>query len=108
MPKEANSVREMKSNASPAPGPAPGAPAEAKYSIAEAFDYFNTPDGEQPSASHFNNERCIRAVAFLLHHCSQYGNEDVQGFIAHGLGHVLEQCASDIDRVERCPEWLRK
>ena len=88
----------------------PGEPesTEKKYTLAEAFDYFVTLGDEQPPTSQINNERCIRAVAFLLHYCSQHGNADVYGFIAHGLAHVLEQCASEVERPDEHRQWLRE
>jgi len=71
---------------------------EPRYTLDEAFDYFNIPDDthHEPNTYPLNHERCIRAVAFLLHYCSAHGNENVSGFVAHGLGHVLEECASNI------------
>jgi hypothetical protein len=78
---------------------------EEKYTLEEAFDYFNIPDDE-PGQCELNNERCVRAAGFLLHYCSEHGNENVHGFIAHGLGVVLEKCASNI--AQMCRQRLRK
>ena len=82
--------------------------AEKRYTLEEAFDYFMTPPDENPDTSQINNERCIRAVAFLLHYCSNHGNDDVYGWTAHGLGYVLEQCASDVRRPDEHRKWLRE
>jgi hypothetical protein len=66
---------------------------EPKFTLTDAFDYFNVGDKDEPSSCAINDERCVRAVAFLLHYLSHHGNEPVAGWIAHGLAHVLEECA---------------
>ncbi|HEY6126845.1 MAG TPA: hypothetical protein VIW23_01570 [Candidatus Acidoferrum sp.] len=85
----------------------PKRPAKPRtYSLADAFDYFDIPtEDESLDLSPLNNERCVRAVALLLHSCSQGGNESVLGLVAHGLGHVLENCAAKIAQIEAHRRW---
>ena len=80
-----------------------------KFALTEAFDYFAVPNsaGELTEGA-FNNERCVRAVAYLLHYCSENGNRDVDGSSALGLGLVLEQCAGKIALAEERRRWLRE
>ena len=76
--------------------PPPG-PELEKFSLSEAFDYFNISDDDRdPSISSMNLERAIRAVAFLLEWLSQHGNESVDGFTAHGLAQILDRCADKV------------
>jgi hypothetical protein len=81
----------------------------AKFALTEAFDYFVVPSGAgELTEGAFNNERCVRAVAYLLHYCSENGNRDLDGSSAQGLGLVLEQCARRIALAEARREWLRE
>ena len=59
-----------------------------KFTLAEAFSPFTIIGGEDAIDSDL--ERGLRAVAFLLHSLSDIGNNDVEGFVAHGLGYVIE------------------
>ena len=101
-------------NANKKKSPTPGRQIKTKrpvkpqtYTIADAFQYFEIPEEDDgPENSPLNNERCVRAVAFLLHYCSTHGNERVDGFIAEGLAEVLEQCASKTDYSGRFRKWL--
>lgn len=68
----------------------------AKFTIEDAFNFFRTPYDSDRGEIEFQNERCVRSVAYLLHYACDYGNKDLRGDIASGLGHVLEKCASDI------------
>jgi len=65
----------------------------AKYTVAQAFDYFYGPRsrGEHDALNH---ERGIRAVAFLLTYCSEIGNEMIDGNATNGLARILEFCAT--------------
>jgi hypothetical protein len=92
----------------PDPPPIPQKPEPQRFTLADAFDYFEIPDDDYPSESELNNERCVRAVAFLLHYCSEHGNEPIEGFAAHGLAKVLEKCAAYISHVKAHREWLKK
>jgi hypothetical protein len=66
-------------------------PAEIRYTLAEAFDYFHLIDESiDPSSNPLNQERAIRAVAFLMEWMSQHANENVPGCAAHGLAAILE------------------
>ena len=61
-------------------------PKPKKFTLAEAFDH------ELSEA--VNLEKAVRAVGFLLHFCSDIGNRDVNGWLAEGLGHVLDFTAN--------------
>jgi hypothetical protein len=80
------------------------APEETKYSIVQAFDYFYGPKDMDEHAQ-LNDERGIRAAAFLLTYSSQHGNEVVDGNAANGLARILEYCATRIGFSPRPPEW---
>ena len=105
-PEKATSKRKRRSKPKPAvvplaekvPNPPPDKqkPEPPRFTIEDAFDYLSTPACNE---SELQNERCVRAVAFLLHYCSEVGNEEVQGFAAHGLAHILEKCASNMARA---------
>jgi hypothetical protein len=77
-----------------------------KYTIAEAFDYFHGPTEEEGN-SEFQNERCVRSVAYLLEYLSNHGNQAVPGDEASGLGGVLASCADHMSRATVRREWLR-
>ena len=78
----------------PGPPPVPQEPGSSRFTLEEAFDYFEIPEGDRnPSDSPRNVERAIRSVAFLLEWLSQHGNEPVDGFTAHGLAEILGRCA---------------
>jgi len=64
-----------------------------QFTVAEAFDLFFNFEDDNNVLTPLNCERSVRAVAFLLHWCSEIGNKDVGGFIAHGLADVLEYTA---------------
>jgi hypothetical protein len=66
-------------------------PAE-KYTLAEAFDYFQGPS-DREQHDRLNVERGLRSVAFLLTWCSDIGNQPVDGNAANGLARILELCA---------------
>lgn len=68
-----------------------------KCTLEQAFNYLwqPVPDDEEKD---FNVERATRAVAFLLHWCSELGNEPINGNAANGLGYILEQVASEVAR----------
>jgi hypothetical protein len=76
----------------PKPPEPPAEPEPTKYTLEQAFDYFYGPVDEWE----LNIERATRAVAFLLHFCSEMGNEDVEGRSAAGLGHILERVAAEV------------
>jgi hypothetical protein len=78
-----------------------------KYTIEQAFNYFYGPE-EDAKCEEFNNERGVRAVAYLLTYCSQYGNESLDGDAAMGLARVLKCCASEIARSEIRRQWLAR
>src|SRR5271170_3442240 len=67
-----------------------------KYTVEQAFDYSIAPLREDDGENEFQNERCARSIAFLLHYLSKYGNEGVDGITASGLGNALEQCAHNM------------
>jgi hypothetical protein len=86
-PKTRESVLEAK-------GPEP-----QKFTLAEAFDYFNIPDHSgTPELTDINLERAIRSVSFLLYWMSHHGNEQVDGYVAHGLAYIVERCAEGVKR----------
>ena len=66
------------------------------FTLEHAFDYFFVVDGGESNDTEFQNERCVRAVSFLLDYLSEHGNEDVEGFVASGLGGVLKKCSGNI------------
>ena len=72
-------------------------PQPEKFTMAQAFDYFFEPSGHV--AEDVNLERAVRAAGFLLHWCSNMGNDSVEGNAAHGLGHVLEFTADQITQT---------
>jgi hypothetical protein len=67
------------------------------YTVKQAFDYFYGPTSSDAHES-LNDERAIRAVAFLLTYCSAQGNETVDGFAANGLARILELRAARVGR----------
>jgi hypothetical protein len=78
-----------------------------KYTIADAFNYFCGPT-EERGGSEFQNERCVRSVAYLLEYLSNHGNSDVAGTEVSGLGGVLAFCADAMARAIAHREWLRE
>jgi len=80
-------------------------PKEKLYTLEQAFDYFHGPTEECPE---FQNERAVRAIAFLLHYFSEEGNEDVDGYVAHGLGQALEISAAKIAQASARRLYLRE
>jgi hypothetical protein len=82
----------------PQPPKPPADPEPEKFTLAQAFDYFYDPDGDEITV---NIERATRAVAFLMHWSSEMGNIDVEGKSVTGLGHILERIASEVARWER-------
>lgn len=71
-----------------------------KYTIEEAFSYFNGPAGYAPENADgkvLNVKRAILSAAFLLDWLSTHGNEPVDGFSAHGLAEILNRAARDLD-----------
>jgi hypothetical protein len=66
-----------------------------KYSVEQAFDYFYGPTSSD-AHDKLNQERAIRAVAFLLTYCSEHGNRSLDGFAANGLARILELSATRI------------
>ena len=64
-------------------------PKPERYTVEEAFDYFYGPTSSDEHDA-LNEQRVIRAVAFLLTYCSQHGNESVDGNLANGLARILE------------------
>jgi hypothetical protein len=76
---------------------------QPKYTIAQAFDYYYGPTG-MDEHEQFNDERGIRAAAYLLSYCSQHGNEMVDGNAVNGLARILEFCASRVGFTPRPPE----
>lgn len=69
-----------------------------KYTVAEAFNFLTIDSSMETVDGWFHQERCIRAVAFLLHYCGE--REDMQSpIIADGLGYVLDTCATDLARA---------
>jgi hypothetical protein len=83
---------------SPKPPEPPAEPKPEKFTLAHAFDYFYEPDGDEIT---INIERATRAVAFLMHWCSEMGNDDVEGRSVTGLAHILERIASEVARWDR-------
>jgi hypothetical protein len=78
------------------------------FTLEDAFDFFSVSPGGERTDSEFQNERCVRAVAFLLHYCSEYGNEAMEGSAAHGLGLVLQKCAGNIAYAVAHHDWVRE
>lgn len=76
---------------------------EPRWTLAEAFDYFHLTDEKlAPDSNPLNQERAVRAVAFLLHYMSQHSNMEVAGAVANGLAEVLEHAANGMGE----PVWL--
>jgi hypothetical protein len=48
-----------------------------------------------------DNERCARAVSFLLAYSSEFGNEPLAGDAALGLSRILDNCARGIALAAR-------
>jgi hypothetical protein len=48
-----------------------------------------------------DNERCVRAVGFLLAYSSDFGNEPLEGEAAIGLSRILDNCARGIALAAR-------
>jgi hypothetical protein len=69
-----------------------------KYSVEEAFDYYYGPKAADAHDA-LNEERAIRAVAFLLTYCSEHGNESLDGNSANGLARILELNATRTRRI---------
>jgi hypothetical protein len=59
------------------------------YTVEQAFDYFYGPTSSD-ARTELNDERAIRAVAFLLSYCSEHGNQSIDGNAANGLARILE------------------
>lgn len=78
----------------PKPPESAAEPEEKTYTLEQAFSYFYDVPADEERV--FNIERVCRAVAFLLHWTSEMGNHDVEGRSAAGLGHILEQVASEV------------
>jgi len=83
----------------PQSGDAPPESGPKKFTIEEAFNFFLDPTGASGDWELLNIERATRAIAFLLHFCSEHGNQPVNGWTAHGLGHALELIA---DQAAQC------
>jgi hypothetical protein len=79
-----------------------------KFTIADAFNFFRTPYDSDRGEIEFQNERCVRSVAYLLHYASDFGNKDVGAAVVDGLGRVLEKCAADIALGIARQAWLRE
>lgn len=58
-----------------------------------------TPDRDL-AERHFDIERGIRAIAFLLGSATEDGNKSLEGQAAAGLGALLQCYADEIDRLE--------
>ena len=69
----------------------------SRYTIRQAFDFFYGPDNRERHRQ-FNDERALRAVAFLLTYGSDIGNEFLDGNAANGLARILELCAERMMR----------
>jgi hypothetical protein len=83
-------------------GPPPSGPSEAaKYTIAEAFDFYCACSEDRED---LNFERAIRAVGFLLHWVTQTGNKPIEGPAASGLGHILDDAADQFHFVQAAYE----
>lgn len=61
-------------------------PTPEKFTLDEAFDLVLSDE--------VNVEKAVRSVGFLLHWCSSTGNAHVNGWLAEGLGHVLDFTAN--------------
>ena len=72
-------------------------PKPEMFTMEQAFDYSWKPDGK--SFEEANIERALRAVGFLLHQCSEMGNERMEGNAANGLGFILEETANKLRYV---------
>ncbi len=72
-----------------------------KYTMEKAFDYFYGPTSSD-AHTELNDERAIRAVAFLLSYCSEHGNQNVDGWAANGLARILELRATRTAARQLC------
>lgn len=75
---------------------------DQKFTMQEAFDYYCSRAGGELHRD--NNERALRAVAFLLHHCTDIGNESLDGHAANGIAFLLEYLADSLHRRGRSEE----
>jgi hypothetical protein len=67
-----------------------------QIALQDAFDpAFRLADSEIVQAE-IDNERCARAVSFLLAYSSDFGNEPLAGDAAVGLSSILDNCARGI------------
>ncbi len=65
-------------------------PAHKMWTMEDAFAWSGFGDFE---SNGLDLERGIRSVAFLLDYLSEGGNEEIDGFVAQGLGRCLTFCA---------------
>jgi hypothetical protein len=81
-----------------------------RFTLQDAFDFFSYPPGRgrDDTNTEFENERCVRAVALLLHYMSGEGSEDVGGVTASGLANILQKCSGDIARAASVRERERE
>jgi hypothetical protein len=67
----------------------PAHPQEQMWTMEDAFEW----DGfDDLKSAGLDLERGIRSVAFLLQYLSEGGNEEIDGFVAQGLGRCLNFC----------------
>ena len=69
----------------------PPIPKHECLTVEQAFDYFYEPDGRD--REDVDDERALRAVAFLLHWASEIGNQAPNSNLVNGLGFALEMFA---------------
>ena len=67
-----------------------------QIALQDAFDpTFQIAESSLAQAE-IDNERCARAVSFLLTYSSDFGNQPLDGNIAFGLSRILDNCARGI------------
>ncbi len=81
------------------PPPAPPKPEPYTCTIDDAFNIFAVPAGVDDTD--FQAERAVRACSYLLHYCSEFGNESLDGWTAHGIATALHQIAEILAQKSR-------
>ncbi len=75
----------------------PAHPREQMWTMEDAFDWDG---GGNLKSAGLDLERGIRSVAFLLQYLSDGGNEEIDGFVAEGLGKCLTFCAKKVSDLQ--------
>jgi hypothetical protein len=72
-----------------------------QIALQDAFDFqFQFADSDI-AQDEIDNERCARAVSFLLAYSSDFGNQPIDGNAALGLSRILDDCARGIALAAR-------